>query len=286
MLRVCADIFLFEKENTKMADEYNSLVIAKLATKTAIMDFSDNLICAKPRFARRLLAKGGKRDKENPQNEDNPNATIKVNMTDYSKETHNAVSYNLEPCVFEQMLDICRKNTGTDYITGDMLNMIAFQTQMTAEMAGKIESPEEIAILKCNIGHFTDFRYESQKVNRYAVTEDGYAKCAEIRITRSQFINAGGREEVRKKPYYWHFEISNYEAKFRDENGLTAAMPETARNRKSASLDCTDSDVYEACWRVTRFVDVFMQAFCVPNYRAVRTSEESEWKKKAAEKVA
>lgn len=266
----------------------NSPVICRLASRKSMLDFSDKLVLANQADARNLYGTGGRGHA--------PNATIGCNIT--NMESHDYCSFNIEPFVFDRMINICRQNDGERYVTGLIKDILLEQYVTSVQLRnalteigrhlttvneapnGTVEAFNRISttltkledvnvnMLKLPVETFVDWNYSAQKVDVHHIQQNGFTECSVLNITRKHFaVNAEGADEPRRQPYYWKFEITNFEAKTKtDTRGLTNYIGSTARNHKKVSVDVTDDAVYEAAWLVSHFTGVFEASHCVPNY--------------------
>lgn len=105
-----------------------------------------------------------------------------------------------------------------------------------------------------------DYSYVQDKVNVYRSGNDGYAPVTRLVVMRKSF-----RQNGEDSMYPWTVKITNGEAVMKERsNGATTFQADTLRNKKEVYINLSDRDVFRMMIRVTRFIEVWETAYCIP----------------------
>lgn len=189
------------------------------------------------------------------------------------------------PCyVFDQVLTVCRNNvgdreTGVGFVMsaidsianalgtffGEGVNACArIVTGKGANQSGPIgdfgtafKNARAAAAQRGPaqfIRPFENYAYHQDRVNKYNVDpKDGFVSVSTLEIVRAEF---GGGGEKRKLP--WTVKVQNFWAAPNEKaNGTTAYVANSIRDKKEASISISDDAMYEAAFKVMRFVDLW-----------------------------
>lgn len=155
-------------------------------------------------------------------------------------------------------------------------NAGALATKLAASMdtlRKAITKKKEVMPQSVTIPCGLSYTYSQDKVNVHRKDADGYSPVSRLVITHAPFRtkreNRNGTwvqvETGEVSTYPWYIKITNGEAKTTtDSKGATTFDSKSMKNVKEAFINVSDEDMYKALTKVTRFINVWENAMCIP----------------------
>lgn len=132
--------------------------------------------------------------------------------------------------------------------------------------AGTVLKEARTAIADADIGtalkfpHRMDYQYAMSKVNTYKKGTDGFAPVSMLTVTHDSV-----RQDGDLAMYPWVLKITNGEAKVIEQaTGATTFDGKSMRNKVEVFIQVSDRDMYRMMYRVTRFIETWENAMCIP----------------------
>lgn len=127
------------------------------------------------------------------------------------------------------------------------------ETQIVEYQQGKKETALTLA-------RGIDYTYVQDKVNVYRQGQEGYAPVSRLLVSRKSF-----RSDGDAATYPWTVKITTGEALVVEkEDGATTYRADTMRNRQEAYIYLSDRDFFRMMVRITRYIEIWEDAFCIP----------------------
>lgn len=105
-----------------------------------------------------------------------------------------------------------------------------------------------------------DYQYAMSKVNTYKKGTDGFAPVSMLTVTHDSV-----RQDGDLAMYPWVLKITNGEAKVIEQaTGATTFDGKSMRNKVEVFIQVSDRDMYRMMYRVTRFIETWENAMCIP----------------------
>ena len=132
--------------------------------------------------------------------------------------------------------------------------------------AGTVLKEARTAIADADIGtalkfpHRMDYQYAMSKVNTYKKGTDGFAPVSMLTVTHDSV-----RQDGDLAMYPWVLKITNGDAKVIEQaTGATTFDGKSMRNKVEVFIQVSDRDMYRMMYRVTRFIETWENAMCIP----------------------
>ena len=105
-----------------------------------------------------------------------------------------------------------------------------------------------------------DYHYELQKVNVHKKQADGFAPVTLLSVTHESV-----RQDGDLSNYPWTIKITNGEAPTSEKNtGAVTFNGKAIRNKTEAFIQVSDRDMFRMMHRVSRFIETWENAMCIP----------------------
>ena len=237
-------------------------VIFKTFGGDVTCDFSNNLVPAFKEDYANLWGVGGSGHARS--------SGIRITMTDTKQKIFDprtgaekslTVRAQIPPYVFEQMLEICKKNIG---LTETGLSWLSFAvTEISVRLRAFLfgaQQPNMDGQQIIPIRPFSDWEYFQPR----CVKDPNGGKIGDVTtlsIRRTHLYNG----ELSRYP--WMFSISNFKAEVYESKtgGVNYNAKSVLENTKrTASIKLSDQTVWECCSKVLNFINVWEQVVCVP----------------------
>ena len=257
-------------------------VIYKTFGGDVTCDFSNNLVPAYKEDYANLWGVGGKDHARS--------SGIRITMTDTKQKVNDprtgaekslTVRAQIPPYVFEQMLEICKKNIGATETGMSWLSFIAneISVRLRAFLYGA-QQPNMDGQQIIPIRPYSDWEYFQPR----CVKDPNGGKIGDVTtlsIKRTHLYNG----ELSRYP--WLFTISNFKAEVYESRtgGVNYNSKSVVESTKrSASIKLSDQTVWECCSKVLNFIHVWEQVVCVPLMAEGLTVRDRERQTAAAER--
>ena len=132
--------------------------------------------------------------------------------------------------------------------------------------AGTVLKEARTAIADADVGtalkfpNRMDYQYAMSKVNTYKKGTDGFAPVSMLTVTHDSV-----RQDGDLAMYPWVLKITNGEAKVIEQaTGATTFDGKSMRNKVEVFIQVSDRDMYRMMYRVTRFIETWENAMCIP----------------------
>lgn len=285
-----------------MAD-YISGVIARIDAKGKILDMRDQLVLAAVEDYSMMHGAGGAKHEFK--------STIKFFITDYSDEKNSkTATANVGPEVISELLCVCEKTLGELYVpkpvNAEATNIALTMARSLLTTATKLTDGEDAGKLVINEGSLValgkqisaavkelaqynaglitpakpnvTYTHTQTRVHSFKTDpKDGKCPVELLSIYRQPFMTNG---TVKQKP--WTVKITKCRATpITHEKGTVTYNTNSVVDSSDVFIMVSDEDMYAACYRVSRYIEVWEMIHCIPRVRegiALKKKKDEEYR--------